>query len=299
MKVLYSNQYYAPIGEHHVFPMRKFEAIYETLRAEEVFTEADVIRPYPASEEDLMTVHTVDYLHRLSDGLLTNWEKRLLGLPWSEQLVNRSKTAAQGTLMAARIALRTAAACNIGGGTHHAFPDRGEGFCVLNDVAIAIRVLQRDGWIKKAMVVDLDVHQGNGTAFIFSGDPSVFTYSIHGKNNYPLRKIAGDLDLALPDGTGDEVYLASLRESLLPKIYVFKPDIVFFLAGADPYINDKLGRLALTIPGLLLRDQLVVELCKTASVPLVTVLSGGYAERTEDTVEIHCNTLRTVKTVFG
>ena len=279
--------------------MRKFEAIYETLRAEEVFTEADVIRPYPASEEDLMTVHTVDYLHRLSDGLLTNWEKRLLGLPWSEQLVNRSKTAAQGTLMAARIALRTAAACNIGGGTHHAFPDRGEGFCVLNDVAIAIRVLQRDGWIKKAMVVDLDVHQGNGTAFIFSGDPSVFTYSIHGKNNYPLRKIAGDLDLALPDGTGDEVYLASLRESLLPKIYVFKPDIVFFLAGADPYINDKLGRLALTIPGLLLRDQLVVELCKTASVPLVTVLSGGYAERTEDTVEIHCNTLRTVKTVFG
>jgi acetoin utilization deacetylase AcuC-like enzyme len=211
--------------------------------------------------------------------------------------VRRSFLATSGTTGAARAALEEGAASNLAGGTHHAFPDRGEGFCVLNDVAVAIRVLRRDRVITRASVVDLDVHQGNGTAFIFESDPEVFTLSIHGAKNYPLFKQRSSLDVELPDGTGDDEYLDALARNL-PRAFEHGPDVVFYLGGADPYAGDKLGRLSLSTAGLRARDEMVLRECRARGVPVATVMSGGYAADIDDTVEIHCNTIRSVKAVF-
>jgi acetoin utilization deacetylase AcuC-like enzyme len=297
MHVFYTPRYYADIGEGHVFPIRKFELVRDRLLREGTLDGAEVIEPCPAPVSDVLLVHTEDYVTRLRAGALTERELRRLGLPWSKSLVRRSFLAAGGTIGAARRALVEGIGSNLAGGTHHAFTDRGEGFCVLNDVAIAIRVLRRERLIRRAAVVDCDVHQGNGTATIFEGDPDVFTFSMHGAKNYPLFKARSTLDLELADGTSDDEYLDILAR-YLPRVLSHRPDVVFYLGGADPYAKDKLGRLSLTIRGLAARDELVLRACKGARLPVVTVMSGGYAEDINDTVEIHCNTIRAARTVF-
>lgn len=298
MRIFYSPYYYADIGEGHVFPIRKFELVRDKLLREGTLKQSEIAEPQPARVEDVLLVHTEDYITRLRAGNLTEREIRRLGLPWSKSLVRRSFLATAGTINAAKWALGNAVASNLAGGTHHSFPDRGEGFCVLNDVAIATRVLQRDKSARRFLIVDCDVHQGNGTAFIFKNDENVFTFSMHGAKNYPLFKEKSTLDIELPDKIGDEEYLQILSENL-PKIFAFEPDIVFYLGGADPYEKDKLGRLSLTMEGLKKRDRMVLEFAKEKGTPIVTVMSGGYAQDIADTVEIHCNTIRAVKKVFG
>ncbi|HYY57653.1 MAG TPA: histone deacetylase [Pyrinomonadaceae bacterium] len=297
VKVSYTPRYYADIGEGHVFPIRKFELVRDRLLREGTLTPADIVEPQPASIADVLLIHTDDYITRLRAGTLDSRELRRLGLPWSKALVRRSFLAAGGTLNAARWSLGGGIGSNLAGGTHHAFPDRGEGFCVLNDVAIAIRVLCREGLISRAAVVDCDVHQGNGTATIFAEDPLVFTFSMHGAKNYPLFKARSSLDLELPDATTDDVYLETLHAHL-PRVFAHAPDIVFYLGGADPFAGDRLGRLSLSIAGLRARDEYVLGECRARRVPVVTVMSGGYAEDINDTVEIHCNTIRAARAVF-
>ena len=296
-RVSYTPRYYADIGEGHVFPIRKFELVRDRLLREGTLRPADIIEPQPAPLADVLLVHTEDYVTRLRAGTLTPREIRRLGLPWSKALVRRSFLAAGGTLNAARWALSAGVGSNLAGGTHHAYPDRGEGFCVLNDVAIAIRALQRDGLIKRAAIVDCDVHQGNGTATIFEGDESVFTFSMHGAKNYPLFKARSTLDVELPDATTDETYLETLSQHL-PLVFASAPDIVFYLGGADPYLGDKLGRLALTVEGLRARDELVLSECRARKIGIATTMSGGYAAEISDTVEIHCNTIRAARAIF-
>jgi acetoin utilization deacetylase AcuC-like enzyme len=297
IRVAYSPRYYADIGESHVFPIRKFELVRDRLLNEGTLHASQLREPQAASIDDVLLVHTEDYVTRLRAGTLTAREIRRLGLPWSKALVRRSFLAAGGTLLAARWAMEEGIGSNLAGGTHHAFADHGEGFCVLNDVAIAIRALRRDGLIRRAGVVDCDVHQGNATAVIFAGDESVFTFSMHGAKNYPLFKTRSTLDVELADGTGDESYMETLRAHL-PRVFEHEPEIIFYLGGADPYEGDKLGRLALSIEGLRARDEFVLRECQARDVPVVTVMSGGYAANIKDTVEIHCNTLRTVRRIY-
>ena len=299
MIVFYTPRYYADIGDGHVFPIRKFELVCRRLLGEGTLRRDEIVEPQPASVADVLLVHTEDYVRRLRAGALTPREIRRLGLPWSKALVRRSFLATAGTIGAARSALATGSVgSNLAGGTHHAFADHGEGFCVLNDVAVAVRVLRRDCLVERAAVVDLDVHQGNGTATIFADDPSVFTFSVHGAKNYPLFKARSTLDVELADGTGDDEYLRTLSEHL-PSVFAHRPDIVFYLGGADPYSGDKLGRLSLSIEGLRARDEFVLGECRARRVPVATVMSGGYAADTNDTVEIHCNTIRAVRRVFA
>lgn len=296
-RVFYSPYYYADIGEGHVFPIRKFELVRDVLLNEGTLEPEEIVEPEPASVPDVRLVHTEDYVTRLVDGALTAKEVRKLGLPWSRSLVRRSFLACSGTINAAKAALSAWVSSNLAGGTHHAFADRGEGFCVLNDAAVAIRVLQKEKMAEKFLIVDCDVHQGNGTASIFSGDPNVFTFSMHGAKNYPLFKEVSNLDIELPDGTGDTEYLETLDEAL-HRIRMHDADLIFYLAGADPYEKDKLGRLNLTINGLKQRDEMVLAFAKSKSVPIVTTMSGGYALDIGDTVEIHCNTIRAIKNLF-
>ena len=297
MQVFYTPRYYADIGAGHVFPIRKFELVRDKLLAEGTLEPAEIVEPSPATLEDVLLVHTEDYVSRLCGGKLMPREIRRLGLPWSESLVRRSFYATGGTIAAAEVALAAGYGSNLAGGTHHSFADRGEGFCVLNDVAIAIRALRARKLLRRAAIVDCDVHQGNGTATIFAGDKDTFTFSMHGANNYPLFKAQSTLDVELPDGTTDDEYLECLSKHL-PLVFQHNPEIVFYLAGADPYSRDKLGRLGLSIDGLRDRDALVLRECHEREVPVVTVMSGGYGKDINDTIEIHCNTIRMVKEVF-
>jgi acetoin utilization deacetylase AcuC-like enzyme len=297
MQVFYTPRYYADIGAGHVFPIRKFELVRDKLLAEGTLQPAEIVEPPPAALEDVLLVHTEDYVSRLCSGNLMPREIRRLGLPWSESLVRRSFYATGGTIAAAEVALAEGYGSNLAGGTHHSFADRGEGFCVLNDVAIAIRALRARKLLRRAAVVDCDVHQGNGTATIFAGDNDTFTFSMHGANNYPLFKAQSTLDVELPDGTTDDEYLECLSKHLL-LVFQHHPQIVFYLAGADPYSRDKLGRLGLSIEGLRDRDAFVLRECYEREVPVVTVMSGGYGKDINDTIEIHCNTIRMVKKIF-
>ncbi|PWT93466.1 MAG: histone deacetylase [Blastocatellia bacterium] len=297
MRVFYSPRYYADIGDSHIFPIRKFELVRDRLLNEGTLTSDEIVEPRPATPDEVLLVHTNDYISRLCEGQLTSREIRRLGLPWSKALVQRSFFAVGGTIAATRVAVEEGYGSNLAGGTHHAFADRGEGFCVLNDVAVAIRSLRREGLFERVAIVDCDVHQGNGTAQIFAEDPQTFTFSMHGANNYPLFKAQSNLDIELPDGTDDDQYLDMLSRSLT-KVLEHEPEIIFYLAGADPYAGDKLGKLALSIDGLRTRDALILRKCFESELPVVTVMSGGYGKILDDTIEIHCNTIRTVKDIF-
>jgi len=305
--IVYSDRYQVDIGAH-VFPMGKYAKVRDGLVSGGLASPAALVEPAPAGWDDLALVHTGDYLEKTRDGGFRASELALLELPWSPEVAEGFRLMAGGTIAAARLAVearrrrergaggddagapRLAAAANLGGGFHHAFPSHGEGFCLYNDVAVAVRVLQRDGLINRAAVVDVDVHQGNGTAFIFEGDASVFTFSIHQEHNYPHVKPRGSLDVGLPDGTGDREYLHAL-ERALPVVLASRPDLIVYVAGADPYVDDQLGGLCLTYEGLRGRDFLVLSAARDAGVPAVIVFAGGYARRVEDTAAIHIATI--------
>lgn len=298
MRAFYSDRYVITLPENHTFPITKYALIRNQLVAEGSLEESQISESPFAEREEILLVHTADYYDRMVEGQLTAREIRRLGLPWSESLVGRSRVSVGGTLAASRAALGEGAAANLGGGTHHAFADHGEGFCVLNDIAVAIQVLRAEGHVRRAAVIDCDVHQGNGTAAIFATDPEVFTLSLHGEKNYPLLKQESTIDVPLPDKTEDEEYLEQLKINLATALDRFRPDIVFYQAGVDPYKDDRLGRLSLTFDGLLRRDLMVMRACRERNMPCVITLGGGYARNVADTVEAHCNTLRAARKVF-
>jgi acetoin utilization deacetylase AcuC-like enzyme len=291
MRVIHHPAYEVDIGVH-VFPTRKYRLVREWLLAERIVAAADFLPPQPVTDDDVRLVHTAGYVAKIREDRLSQMERLTLEVPFSAALRESMWLCAGGTWLTARRALADGAALHLGGGFHHAFPDHGEGFCLIHDVAIAIRMLQRDATIRRALVVDLDVHHGNGTAAIFAGDASVFTFSMHQQNNYPAWKPPSDLDLGLPDGTGDGDYLALLERHLPEILDTHAPDLVLYLAGADPYERDQLGGLGLTIDGLRQRDAFVLETARARGVPVAVTLAGGYAANERDTVEIHVNTVR-------
>jgi len=331
LKLVYSDDYYLPIGSH-VFPAEKYKRIHDRLLASGIAEPADFVTPHPATDEDVLLVHTPQYIEKLKTGTLSQREQMELEVPFSPALVKAFWLAAGGSILAADYALNDGMAISIGGGFHHAFPDHGEGFCMIHDVAIAIRHMQRDGKIHTAMTVDCDVHQGNGTAAIFAGTrtaseplPSVptstlnparqprtaaetkthsghtgdvFTISLHQENNYPAWKPPSSIDINLPDEIGDDDYLAWLDNALSSGLRQFDPELLCYIAGADPYREDQLGGLSLTIDGLKKRDELVFRIAKARGIPVMVTLAGGYARNVEDTVTIHCNTVVAAKEIF-
>ncbi len=330
-KLVYSDDFFLPIGTH-VFPSQKYRLVHDRLMESGVAGNEDFAAPRSASDEDVLLVHTREYVHKLKTGSLSAREELQMEIPYSPELVRAFWLAAGGSILAADYALDHGVAISIGGGFHHAFPDHGEGFCMINDIAVAIRCMQRDGKIRTAMTVDCDVHQGNGTAVIFgsgamsgyrvlansggppapSGPPGpahhgrvhkqntdVFTISLHQENNYPAFKPPSSLDLDLPDGLGDGEYLACLGNAVSLGLSKFKPDLICYVAGADPYREDQLGGLSLSIEGLKERDLLMFRMAKAERIPVMVTLAGGYAHRLEDTVTIHSNTVVAAKEVFG
>ncbi len=325
-KLVYSEDYYLPIGQH-VFPAEKYRRIHDRLLATGIADPNDFLTPQAASDQDILLVHRPEYVEKLKTGTLSQHEEMELEIPFSPELVHAFWLAAGGSILAARHALQDRVAFNIGGGFHHAFPDHGEGFCMIHDVAVAIRRMQRDDKIRTAMTVDCDVHHGNGTAAIFAGTrtaseplPSVaaaavtshaatakirgahagdvFTISLHQHNNYPMIKPASSIDVDLPDYIGDDDYLAWLDHALSSGLRQFEPDLICYIAGADPYREDQLGGLALTIEGLKRRDELVFRVARAREIPVMVTYAGGYAQNVEDTVTIHCNTVVAAQEVF-
>jgi acetoin utilization deacetylase AcuC-like enzyme len=322
-KLIYSDEYFLPIGQH-VFPAEKYRRVHNALIESGVADPSDFLTPQPASDQDILLVHTPAYVNKLKTGTLSTIEELQMEIPFSPELVHAFWLAAGGSILAAQHALKDGVAVNIGGGFHHAFPDHGEGFCMIHDVAVAIRRMQRDGKIRTAMTVDCDVHQGNGTAAIFAGTrtqseplPSsgpavlgrkslmrgahagdVFTISLHQENNYPPQKPPSSIDVDLPDGITDDDYLAWLDNALSSGLRHFTADLICYVAGADPYREDQLGGLALTMDGLKKRDELVFRVARAKGIPVMVTYAGGYALRVEDTVEIHCNTVIAAKGVF-
>jgi len=324
-KLVYSDDYYLPIGAH-VFPAEKYRRIHDRLLETGVAEASDFLTPQPASDQDVLLVHTPQYVHKLKTGTLSAREELEMEIPFSPELVKAFWLAAGGSILAADYALKNRVAFNIGGGFHHAFSDHGEGFCMVHDVAVAIRRMQRDDKITRAMTVDCDVHQGNGTAAIFAGvrvpagplpstsasalSPAapakvrnahagnVFTISLHQENNYPMWKPPSSIDVDLPDGIGDNDYLAWLDNALSSGLRQFEPELICYIAGADPYREDQLGGLSLTIEGLKRRDQLVFRVAHARDIPVMVTFAGGYARRVEDTVTIHCNTVIAAKEVL-
>ncbi len=293
MKVFYSDSFVLPLPAGHRFPMVKYSMLRERVAAAGI-SEPDEMRvPRPVSDEEILRAHERAYLRRVVDGTLTRKEMRRIGFPWSERMVTRSRRASGGTLGACLAALEEGFAANLAGGTHHAFANRGEGYCVFNDSAIAARAVRAEGFVERVVVVDADVHQGNGTAAILRGDPSVFTFSIHGAKNFPFRKEVSDLDVALPDGADDGVFLEALEDGLERALERSGAELAIYLAGADPFEDDRLGRLCVSKEGLAERDRLVLEACRERRVPVAVTMAGGYARKIEDTVEIHFQSVRT------
>jgi acetoin utilization deacetylase AcuC-like enzyme len=294
VKIVYSARYQIDIGLH-VFPTTKYRLVHARLIETGTIEPSDVVEPPPAGWDELALVHTMDYLAKMRDGTMSDEDVGQLELPWSQEMVDGFRVMVGGTIEAARLATNPESpvpnpvVCHIGGGLHHAFPNHGEGFCPFNDVAVAVRVLQSRG-IERAAIIDLDVHHGNGTAFIFESDPRVFTFSMHQQHNYPMWKPRGSLDIGLPDGMHDATFLREL-ERALPQVMAHRPECAFYLAGADPYEDDQLGGLRLRKEGLRARDRAVIRAVRDAGVPLVIVLAGGYARRVEDTVAIHVATI--------
>jgi acetoin utilization deacetylase AcuC-like enzyme len=319
-KLVYSDAYYLPIGAH-VFPAQKYRMIHQRLLNEHIAEAADFVAPDPAGDADILLVHTEDYVHKLKTGTLSPLEEMQMEIPYSPELVRAFWLAAGGSILAAELALRDQVAINLGGGFHHAFPDHGEGFCMVHDVAVAIRRMQVDGKIRTAMTVDCDVHDGNGTAAIFPpiNDPhaplpshsptspaaadhpqhGVFTISLHQAHNYPAQKPPSSIDVNLPDGVGDTQYLSWLDNALSSALRRFTPDLICYLAGADPFCEDQLGGLALTIEGLKERDELVFKAAKAHGIPVMVTYAGGYARNVADTVTIHTNTVLAAKEVLA
>jgi acetoin utilization deacetylase AcuC-like enzyme len=293
VRAFYSDHFVLPLPDGHKFPMAKYSKLRERILAERIIAPEDLHEAPAADWSELELVHDPDYVDAVRTGTIARDVQRRIGFPWSSQMVERSRRSVGATIAAARAALEEGVSANLAGGTHHAFADRGEGFCVFNDVAVAARVLQADHHARRIAIVDLDVHQGNGTAAIFAADDSVFTFSMHGEKNFPFKKEVSDLDVALPDGTTDETYLSLLRAHLDGVLSRHQPDFVFYLAGADPYEGDRLGRLKLTIDGLRARDEIVLNTLNTAGLPVAITMSGGYANDVDTIVTIHANTIRT------
>jgi len=291
-RVVYTDAYEVDIGGH-VFPTEKYRLIKDLLVKKDGFQEGNFIKPDKAGDEDILLVHTKSYLEKLKSGKMSLEEQQKLELPFSKELVDASLLCVDGSIQAGRIALKEKIGIHLGGGFHHAFPDHGEGFCVFNDIAVMIRRLKKDGLINKAMVIDCDLHQGNGTAFIFKDDKDVFTFSIHQENNYPTPKPPSKLDVGLEDGAGDKRYLEELSNNIPNAIKGFKPDLVVYVAGADPYERDQIGNLGLSIDGLKKRDEFVFQICDKFKVPVSVVLAGGYAIDKTDTATIHYTTVKT------
>ncbi|MFW6083845.1 MAG: histone deacetylase [Gemmatimonadota bacterium] len=291
MHTIWSRSYEIDIGPH-VFPTRKYRLVKERVVADGTVAEDDVIAPSPATDEDLARVHTMEYLRKIRENDFTPADRLQLEVPFSPELREAMVLCCGGTLECGRRSLAEHVCVHLGGGFHHAFAGHGEGFCLLNDVAVAARTLLDEGAVERVGVIDLDVHHGNGTAAIFADDPAVFTFSMHQENNYPALKPDGDLDVGLRDRIGDDDYLAILDRHLTRMLDGRAFDLVFFLAGADPYREDQLGGLGLTVDGLRARDRLVLGACRRRGVPVAVTLAGGYAFDTDDTIEIHCNTVR-------
>jgi len=296
-KLVYHERYDLNLGEH-VFPSKKYQWLRDRLARTRFAEPEDFVAPEPATDADILLAHDAEWVAKLRSGTLSYQDILRLEIPYSRQMVEAFWLAAGGSILAARLALRDGLAFNIGGGFHHAFPAHGEGFCAVNDIAIAIRRLQQDGAIRRAMVVDCDVHHGNGTAAIFSGDDSVFTLSIHQANNYPSEKPLSSLDIHLADGVGDTDYLHRLGNGYRAALAMFEPELIVYVAGADPYQEDQLGGLSLTFDGLRERDRLVLWTALNRRIPVAIVLAGGYAESVEDTITIHANTAKVAKEVL-
>jgi acetoin utilization deacetylase AcuC-like enzyme len=330
-KVVYSDAYYLPIGEH-IFPSAKYRLVHARLMDLGIADPADFVAPKPAEDRDVLLAHGPDWVYKLQTGALTAREELQMEIPFSEELVNAFWLHAGGSILAARRALQDRVGINLGGGFHHAFPDHGEGFCMINDIAVAIRRVQKDGTIERALVVDCDVHQGNGTAVIFgrkralaqsmqalpsTGAPvlrrteqgsmrelpadgvDVFTISLHQENNYPTWKPPSSIDVNLPDGIGDDDYIGWLDNAISSALRQFDPQLISYVAGADPYREDQLGGLNMTIEGLKRRDELVFRVAKARGIPITVTLAGGYAQELRDTVAIHANTVLAAKEVFA
>lgn len=295
---MYSDRYEVDLGAH-VFPTVKFRLVRERLLEEKFVAEKDFLPAPGASEEELLSVHTKSYLDKLDRGALSYQEILTLELPYSRALVEASRICAGGTILAAKFALKERASVHLGGGFHHAFSDHGEGFCVLNDVACAARFCQRQQKINRILILDCDLHQGNGNADIFRDSPDIFTFSIHQQNNYPAIKPPSDLDIGLDDGTGDDAYLQALEKNLPQTFKDFRPQLIFYIAGADPYVYDQLGGLSLTLDGLSRRDKFVFDLIKQNKAAVAVVFGGGYAREINDTVTIHYNTVKQVQEIFS
>ena len=297
--VVYHPAYVTPLPEGHRFPMPKFQLLRDLLVRDHVITEAQIYRPGAPPREWLELVHEPDYVQAYCEGTLAAKAQRRIGLPWSEGLVKRTCTAVGGTILTAKLALQQGIACNTAGGTHHAFPSYGSGFCIFNDLAIALKVLQAQGLIRTALIVDLDVHQGDGTAFIFQGDASVFTFSMHCGINFPGRKQQSDLDVPLAENTNDEAYLAELRSHLPGLLTRLQPDLVMYDAGVDVHKADRLGKLALTNAGVYERDRTVLQACKAAGTAVACVIGGGYGEDMNALIYRHSLLHRAANAVFA
>ena len=292
MKIFKTDHFMLPLPEGHRFPVTKYALLRQRVEAAELVPPDHLIDAPAASDEEITRAHTAEYLRRVKNGELTEKELRRIGFPWSPQMVERSRRSSGATIAAVRAALRDGIAVNLAGGTHHAFADRGEGYCVFNDAAIAARAVQAEGLAQRVVIIDCDVHQGNGTAKIFEHDPTVFTFSIHGAKNFPFHKEISDLDVALIDDADDATYLAALREALPVVLDRAQADLAIYLAGADPYFDDSFGRMKLTKPGLLERDRFVLESCRALGLPVAITMAGGYAKRVEDTADIHFQTVK-------
>jgi acetoin utilization deacetylase AcuC-like enzyme len=292
VRIFYTDRIALPLPEGHQFPAEKYPLLLQQLLEAGLTSSCELRLSEPASNEQIQLVHHPDYVAKVLTGKLTEKETRRIGFPWSPQLVERSRRSVGGTIATCRAALEDGISANLGGGTHHAYPDHGEGYCVFNDVAIAARVMQAERSARRIVILDCDVHQGNGTAAIFVGDPTVFTFSIHGEKNFPFHKEQSDMDIAMPDGSGDEIYLEALQLGVQSAIDLANADLAVYIAGADPFAGDRLGRLALTKAGLEERDRQVLNACQGAGLPIAIVMGGGYARKVEDIIDIHLQTIR-------
>ncbi|TWU07849.1 histone deacetylase family protein [Stieleria varia] len=296
MRLYYTDHFELPLPEGHRFPMSKYRLLRQRVAQDDRHSSDTLLVPPAANDEELMLCHDRDYIGRVKNGDLSIAEIRRIGFPWSPKMNERSRRSTGATIAAARAALADGVSANLAGGTHHAFAAAGEGYCVFNDAAVAIRVMQHEGLVRQACVIDLDVHQGNGTASILSGDSSAITFSMHGEKNFPLRKVASDIDIPLADGTGDTAYLAMLADGLQRLDEMIRQaggcDLAIYLAGADPYSGDRLGRMSLTKTGLGKRDETVIRWCRERGIALAIAMAGGYAPLVDDIVDIHATTLR-------